>query len=345
MKYFVILLFVSWTTLNAQNVGVNTPVPMSILDVDGDLALRVTSLVCINGDNHDVDISTIKKSIYKISGPVAAFSVTGLSGGVDGRIITLMNDSGFEMGIKNQDAGSTAANRIITGTSNEIVVPAQSLISFVYDLVLTRWRVTSVSSSSAGDGAWQISGNAGTTSGHFIGTTDAQPLRFRVDDTHAGAISLNTNVSLGLHALENNTSGTANTAYGEYSLFSNTTGVGNTAVGNVSLANNTTGIENIGVGNGALFYNTTGYNNTAIGTSALYNNTIGHNNIAIGYNPLVSNTTGHSNIATGYQALFDNTTGEFNMATGVSSLENNTTGSYNFAYGPYSLFFQYNRYY
>lgn len=59
MKYFVILLFVSWTTLNAQNVGVNTPVPMSTLDVDGDLALRVTSLVCINGDNHDVDRKSV----------------------------------------------------------------------------------------------------------------------------------------------------------------------------------------------------------------------------------------------------------------------------------------------
>ena len=230
MKYLFFILIFSFTGLYAQNVGINTPVPLSALDVDGDLALRVTSLVCINGDNHDLDISTIKKSVYKISGPVAAFAVTGLSGGVDGRIITLMNDSGFDLIVKNQDAGSLSVNQIITGTLSEIVVPAQSLISFVYDPLLTRWRVTSVSSSSPGDGAWQISGNAGTTSAHFIGTTDAQPLRFRVDDTHAGAISLNASVSLGLHALENNTSGTLNSAFGEYSLFSNTTGVGNTAV-------------------------------------------------------------------------------------------------------------------
>ncbi|MBK6783631.1 MAG: hypothetical protein IPG79_07625 [Saprospiraceae bacterium] len=45
----------------------------------------------------------------------------------------MMNDSGFDLIVKNQDAGSLSVNQIITGTLSEIVVPAQSLISFVYD--------------------------------------------------------------------------------------------------------------------------------------------------------------------------------------------------------------------
>src|SRR5438477_10062835 len=63
-------------------------------------------------------------------------------------------------------------------------------------------------SGGSGSGGWLVTGNAGTNPAtHFIGTTDAQPLKFRVNNLASGEI---------------NSGGT--TAFGYQALFSNTTG-------------------------------------------------------------------------------------------------------------------------
>jgi uncharacterized delta-60 repeat protein len=76
---------------------------------------------------------------------------------------------------------------------------------------------------------------------------------------------VNTNTKSGSGALQNNTSGAANSAYGYNALQANTTGTGNT-----------------GIGYNALFANATGLNNTATGGAAMASNTTGSNNVAYG---------------------------------------------------------------
>jgi trimeric autotransporter adhesin len=76
------------------------------------------------------------------------------------------------------------------------------------------------------------------------------------------------NTTLGVGALQNNTTGGNNTAIGVQTLFENTTGGVNTAIGIQALFNNTTGELNTAVGNNALGSNTTGDANTAIGNGA-----------------------------------------------------------------------------
>jgi hypothetical protein len=228
--------------------------------------------------------------------------------------------------------------------------------------------VTSVTGS-----GWGLSGNAGTNPAtNFIGTTDNQPLRFRVNNAWAGEIHPTTgNLFFGLGAGQANTIGVANTAIGEHSLFANTetnfttavgyyalasniTGYNNTALGSYALStndighNNTAvgrnalfanngGIFNTATGSGALLSNNTGSNNTATGAEALGSNTTGTANTATGFEALFHNTTGSSNTATGFEALFNNTTGINNTVTGFSALGTNTTGSNNTANGVYAL--------
>src|SRR5215510_1725518 len=67
----------------------------------------------------------------------------------------------------------------------------------------------------------------------------------------------------GTKALQNVTTGAANTGLGWYSLFSVTTGKLNTAVGSATLVLNTAD-NNTAVGGAALFLNTTGPQNTAV---------------------------------------------------------------------------------
>jgi hypothetical protein len=152
----------------------------------------------------------------------------------------------------------------------------------------------------------------------------------------------------GTNALQNLSSGAANTALGWYSLFTDSTGSFNTGVGAGALALNN-GDSNTAVGTAALLLNTSGPFNTAVGTAALVHNDNGGNNTAVGafalngnnggsntatgVNALVSNSVGGNNTATGVNALATNSTGNSNVAIGDGALDHNTTGSFNTAIG------------
>ena len=228
-----------------------------------------------------------------------------------------------------------------------------------------------ISSGNTSFNVWSLNGNAGTVPGvNFIGTTDAQPLLFKVNNLAAGFIHptlqntslgigtpttagvVNTaignsalfssssgafaNTATGVAALYYNTSGSYNTAFGVNALYANTTEIDNTAVGFQALFQNTVS-ANTAVGAHAMFSNTTGGFNTAHGFKAMYSNTTGTYNTAVGSSSLYSNTTGMSNTAIGGTALYANTTGNNNTALGANSLVSNNTGSSNTAIGKNAL--------
>ena len=169
------------------------------------------------------------------------------------------------------------------------------------------------------------------------GTNALQNLTTGVANTAIGWYSLftnssgNYNTSIGAGALIFN-NGEQNTAVGVAALLSNTTGLGNTATGVAALLSNTTGNDNTATGAGALLSNV-GAQNTANGSQALLNNTTDSENTANGYQALFAATTGADNTAVGRQALLSNTAGSENTAAGRDALALNTTGSNNIALG------------
>ena len=191
-------------------------------------------------------------------------------------------------------------------------------------------------------------------------------------ETYRGAY----NVSVGMEALQSNTTGFHNVAIGTWALGNNTTGVYNYGLGTDALWSNTTGNDNIGIGPQSLNNNTKGGSNIAIGSHALetfdkttdtatYNIVIGRsagssittgtNNTIIGSN--IIGTTGMSNnlilgvgdgtklfvydnsanIAIGSGALNHLTSGFSNVAIGVNTLHPTTGGAYNVAVGEWAL--------
>ena len=184
--------------------------------------------------------------------------------------------------------------------------------------------------------AWSLTGNSGTNPAtNFIGTTDNQPLLFKVNGTPAGRLqysrtlfgvnagssitSISPNEAFGGEALYSNTTGSRNTAIGFQSLFNNTSGNENVALGNSSLASNTSGSNNIGIGMFSLLTNTIGHHNIAIGQQALGNNIRGNFNTVIGIDALSSDSLGNQNTAIGYRADYSNFTGSSNTSIGASS--------------------------
>jgi trimeric autotransporter adhesin len=196
--------------------------------------------------------------------------------------------------------------RMTTAQRTTITTPAIGLQVFDTDTKsVWFYNGTAWSQLSIGSNGWNLTGNAATNPAtNFIGTTDNQPLRFRVNNLGAGEIHpTNGNLFLGLGAGQSNTTGNNNTAVGNNALASNTTGDQNTAYGFTALYSNTTGIANTATG-WALKYNTTGNFNTANGQTSLFQNTTGNDNTAMGADALNRNTTASQNTGIGKGALF-----------------------------------------
>ncbi len=157
--------------LATGNFGIGNTNPASLLDILGDLALREgNALVLTNGANNNVSLGT-ERSHYRITGPTAAFSVSGFAGGNDGQILTVLNSTAQLMTIIN-NATSTAANQIVTGYNSDIVISSSGSVTMIYNSTASRWVVTSSSGLTGRD--WLLIGNSGTNPGsNFIGTTDA----------------------------------------------------------------------------------------------------------------------------------------------------------------------------
>lgn len=229
-----------------------------------------------------------------------------------------------------------------TSTASRLAIsnPAKGLI--LYDTTASAFYFYSSSAwtqLSAGSSGWNLAGNTATNPlNNFIGTTDDQPLRFRINNSWAGELHpTSLNVFLGIAAGQSNTNGQANTAIGDHSLGSNTDGTFNTAIGNNSLGVNTTGYNNTSIGSYSLSSNSTGFANTAVGRNSLFANTTGNFNTAAGADALLANITGNRNTASGYRALHSNINGDNNSACGYFALYANTIGNFNTATGTDAL--------
>jgi hypothetical protein len=177
-----------------------------------------------------------------------------------------------------------------------------------------------------------------------------------------GGGSISSNTTVGVEALNSNTTGTGVTAIG-YRALRLSTGSNNTAVGFEALIRNTTGslnstlglgagrgittgVHNVSIGSYSVWtgnssfsnavgtyalFNSSGSNNNAFGHNALGQSTSGGNNTAMGHYALYANTASN-NVAVGYEAAYTNASGSV-TAVGYRALRNNTTGVYNTAVG------------
>lgn len=239
---------------------------------------------------------------------------------------------------------------------NAIVHPADGLMIyqtgeesgfFYFDGKTSIWSPISQSEAkvvaAANADNWSKTGDAGTNSSvNFLGTTDNQPLVFKVNNEASGFISPtgssmffgyrsgfagsggSANVGYGGLSLESLSTGYSNTAFGYASLRKVTTGNLNLGIGGFTLNNLTTGTGNVAIGHGALVQNQAASDNVAIGTDALFGAT-SSNNVAIGKSALVNLTTAGSNLVIGNLAGNTLTTGGSNVLIGHGAASGETT--------------------
>lgn len=140
-----VLLFPAVVAIG-QNIGFGTNQPQTIIDLNGDFAIRGTTLTLSDGVLNEVNVATPKFSNFRVDGPTAAFTIAGMLAGSDGKLVTLFNNSGQTMTVANQAATAAETDRIITGANANLSIPNNASIQFQYDNTIQRWVVRNHSS-------------------------------------------------------------------------------------------------------------------------------------------------------------------------------------------------------
>jgi hypothetical protein len=125
------------------NVGIGTSTPNTLIDIKGDVAYSKNTVNVLNGMNNDINPG--RYSFISIDGPTAAFSLSGFTGGVDGKILTVLNLTGQNMTIVSQTSStSSAVNRINTLSGTDIVTIGNGSVTMQYSSADDRWMVIAV---------------------------------------------------------------------------------------------------------------------------------------------------------------------------------------------------------
>lgn len=130
-----------WTSIQLSDLD-GTLFPWAI-SITGDISPPTIS----SNQNNYNPTGLSSASILRLSSD-ASRTISGLSGGTDGRILKLMNVGTFPVVLINQSTDSIAANRFAIGSN--ITLGADQTVALVYDLTSQRWRAGALPFDQAG---------------------------------------------------------------------------------------------------------------------------------------------------------------------------------------------------
>jgi hypothetical protein len=101
------------------------------------LGKSVLSLLTASVNNLSIGSFTY----FEQSANAGPFNITGLTGGENGRMIYFQNTGNNTWNFTNEDASSTASNRILTKGAGTIAIASRGTGVLVYDSGSSRWRL------------------------------------------------------------------------------------------------------------------------------------------------------------------------------------------------------------
>lgn len=100
-----------------------------------------------NGINQDIPVGT--NVFIDVSGPSGAFSIEGIAGGRDGKVVEILNLTGFNMTIAVEGGATgndpTPANRIVSMTGADVASTGNGFARLKYNSNTSRWVLTDFS--------------------------------------------------------------------------------------------------------------------------------------------------------------------------------------------------------
>ncbi len=137
-----------------QRLGIGTNAPGTAIDLTGDISIRYHGIT-LSADSTD-NLAVGAYSYVGITGRTNNYIITGISGGVDGKQIQIINLTPKTMTLYHQNAGSTSANRIYNPSGQNISIADSGTVGLVYNSLLNCWVVQSTASAMSGTGNFTI---------------------------------------------------------------------------------------------------------------------------------------------------------------------------------------------
>ncbi|MDX9697283.1 MAG: hypothetical protein RBT49_15945, partial [Bacteroidales bacterium] len=125
------------TVLHNGNTGIGTNSPNVKMDINGGFALRQTTPAELSTSVNNYNIGT--GSYFRLSSS-AAVNITGISNGVDGKMIIITNYGLNNITLVNSSTSSTDINRFLFSSGASITLNTNHTITLLYDSVSQRWR-------------------------------------------------------------------------------------------------------------------------------------------------------------------------------------------------------------
>lgn len=129
----------TWDSTNSR-LGVGSTSPNTSVDVNGDFALRASSIGALANGN--VTVNPGNKSFIRVTANAGGTTIAGLSGGSDGKILVIYNTAN-NLSIGNLNAAAGGSDQIRTMSGGNIVTTGEGTITLIYDQSLGNWLVTS----------------------------------------------------------------------------------------------------------------------------------------------------------------------------------------------------------
>lgn len=117
----------------------------------GQFILPTTRIPLVNGDNNNIDLRDA--ILVTITGPTAAYAITGIGGGSGGRIVIIRNSTGQVLTFNHEDTASTAPNRIVTDSGADTAADIALLVYDESDPANPRWYMVAMPGTAGSPGA------------------------------------------------------------------------------------------------------------------------------------------------------------------------------------------------
>jgi Chaperone of endosialidase len=150
--------------------------------LEGSFATKKGTDFSTTGTSNDANFGNT--SLVRLTG-ASAQTITGIAGGTDGKLLTIINAGANAATISNESTSSTAANRTKTGTGADLTLAPDASLSLVYDSGASRWRVVGGTGGGTSYASVDITDKAtGGAIGAAAATVDIAT-NFNVDQTTA----------------------------------------------------------------------------------------------------------------------------------------------------------------
>lgn len=159
--------------------------PLTRGDLVGEQSISVANsfLYPNTGLQNDVDFQG--NSVVRVTG--AALNLSGIKADANHKFLTLLNQGTTSFDIQNESASSVASNRVVTGRSAAVTIPAGASALMQYDVTAARWRLI---------GEYNVSGVTQVNTSTALTSWD--------NIVEIGATPLTSNITLTLPSVANN---------------------------------------------------------------------------------------------------------------------------------------------